>query len=72
MVIINLPCAGHMIKIYGEQVSVMGLQKRDRKYILSTALVPRVTCINNHEALSVSPTRGWVSLAFESAWLFLR
>ena len=58
MVIIDLACASHMIKIDGEQVSVMGLQKRDRKYIWSTALVPLIKGIHNPKAFSVSPAMG--------------
>lgn len=39
MVIIDLSCAGDVIKIYGEQVSVVGLQKKNTKSIYSTAWV---------------------------------
>ena len=42
MVIIDLSRVRYVIKVYGEQVSVMGLQQRDTKYTLSSALVPPI------------------------------
>lgn len=67
MVIIDLSCAGYMIKIYGEQISVMGLQKEDTKYILSIHLswfpLPHLV----YSQLKIVFSNNGVSLAFESA-----